>query len=82
MIKNDLVEIEWLDVVSNSAWLSEQEAIELLPTQCKSVGYFLNETEDLIRLSHTIQLDGDRDVSVIPKGIIRNIRKLNESARN
>lgn len=83
--KNDLIEIEWVDIISDSSWFAEQKAAEFPPAQCKSAGYFLNETEDLIRLSHTIQVgeDKDRDIIVIPKGVIRNIRKLiNESTGN
>lgn len=84
MEKNDLIEVEWIDIVSDSAWLSEQKAVEFSPAQCKSVGYFLNETDELIRLSSTIQLSGEkeRDITVIPKGVIKNIRRLDGSARN
>ena len=76
--KNDLIEIEWVDIVSDSSWFSEQKAAEFPPVQCKSVGYFLNETVDLIRLSHTIQTgeDKERDITVIPKGVVKNVRRL------
>lgn len=85
MLKNDLIEIEWEDIVSDSSWYSERKAAEFLLAQCKSAGYFLNETEDLIRLSHTIQIneEKERDITVIPKGVVKNIRILiNGPARN
>lgn len=76
--KNDLIEIEWVDIVADSAWLLEQKANEYPLTQCKTAGYYLNETEDLIRLSATIQCgkDNERDICVIPQGVIRRIRKI------
>lgn len=85
MQKNDLIEIKWVDIVTESKWLSEQKAAEFLPVPCKCVGYFLNETEDVIRLSHTIGLEekGERDITVIPKGVVKNIRRLiNEPTTN
>ena len=84
MQKNDLIEIEWVDIVSDSSWFSEQKATEFPLAQCKSTGYFLNETDDVIRLSHTIQVgeDKDRDVTVIPKGVVKNIRRLDEPTGN
>lgn len=76
--KNDLIEITWVDIVSDSAWLSEQKANEYPPTQCKSAGYFLNRTKNVIRLSASIQCgkDNERDMTVIPNGVIKKIRKL------
>lgn len=84
MEKNNLIEIEWVDIVSDSSWFTEQKAAEFPFVRCTSVGYYLNDTEDLIRLSHTIQVDGDkdRDITVIPKGVVKNIRKLDGSARD
>ncbi|KKK51886.1 hypothetical protein LCGC14_3110480 [marine sediment metagenome] len=78
MKKNTLIEIEWEDIVSDSAWLIEEVAVKEPLTQCKSVGYFLNKTKEVIRLSSSIQLgkDSERDVIVIPLGVVKKIRRL------
>jgi len=76
--KNTLIEVEWDDIVSDSAWMSEQKAADYPVTQCKSVGYFVNKTKKVLRLSAMIQLDRDpeRDVTVIPLGVVKRIKRL------
>jgi len=76
--KNTKIEVEWDDIVSDSAWMSERKAVDYPVTQCKSVGYFVNKTEKVLRLSATIQLgkDPERDVTVIPIGVVKRIRRL------
>ena len=78
MKKNTLIEVEWVDIISDSAWLSDKKAADCPPAQCKSVGYFLNRTKNVIRLSSTIQYgkDNDRDITVIPVGVIKKIRRF------
>lgn len=78
MKKNTLIEVEWVDIVSDSSWLSEQKAVDYPVTQCKSVGYFINKTKSVLRLSAMIQLckDPERDVTVIPLGVVKKIRRL------
>jgi hypothetical protein len=75
---NDIVEIEWVDIVTHSVWIPQEEAKEKPLCQCKSVGYFLNQDDKIIRISCTIQLDDkpERDLTVIPKGCITKIRRL------
>ena len=75
---NSIIEVEWVDIVSHTLWLSHDRAETELPCKCKSVGYFLNQDENTLRLSCTVQ-SGDkseRDLTVIPKGCITKIRKL------
>lgn len=78
MKKNTLIEVEWLDIVADSAWLSEQKASEFPVTPCKSVGYFLNKDKNVLRLSGTIQTgnSNERDINVIPIGVVKRIRRL------
>lgn len=75
---NDIVEIFWVDTVSHSQWLSQEKAETESLCRCKSVGYFLNQNDEVIRLSCTIQLDDkpERDLTVIPQGCVTKIRKL------
>ena len=78
--KNQRLEIEWLDVVDNSEWQSEEEACKVdSETYCKTIGYFLKETELFIWLSWSISArkrKGERSTSMIPKGVITKIREL------
>ena len=75
---NQLVEIEWDDVVTHSEWIPQEEAKKKPICKCKSSGYFLNQDDKIIRLSCTIQLGyrPERDLTVIPKGCVTRIRKL------
>lgn len=71
---NTLLEIEWIDIVTESGWLTPTMACKREPCSCKSVGYFLNRDEDVIRISQTFQVtDLERDVTVIPWGVIKKI---------
>lgn len=78
MKKNTLIEVCWDDIVADSAWLSELKASYYPATECKTVGYFLNKTKTVLRLSATIQLCDrpERDIIVIPVGVIKKIRRL------
>ena len=75
---NQIIEVEWDDTVTDSAWISEEKAVKKLEIKCKSVGYFLNKDKRVLRLSHTIQLcdKPERDLTIIPQGCITKIRKL------
>ena len=76
--KNTLIEVEWDDIISDSAWIAEEKAITRRECKCKSVGYFLNQDKRVLRLSHTIQLcdKPERDLTVIPVGCITRVRRL------
>ena len=77
--KNDLIEIEWVDAHDTSDWLTEEEAKKRPPEiDCKSVGYYLRRDKELIYISSSIgkMKKGERDRKVIPRGMIKRIRKL------
>lgn len=75
---NQIIEVEWDDIVTHSAWVPQEEAKKKLTCKCKSVGYFLNQDDKIMRFSCTIQLEDkpERDLTVIPKGCITHIRRL------
>lgn len=76
---NDILEINWLDVVDDPQWRDPNDARQRpKEVDCLSVGYYLKETKDLIWISWTRgdQEDGVRTREVIPKGCIKKIRKL------
>jgi len=73
---NTLLEIEWLDIISHSEWLTPHIAMHAKACSCKTAGFFLNQDEDVIRISPTIQTkDMDRDVTIIPWGCVISIKK-------
>ena len=75
---NQLIEVEWNDIITHSAWIPQDEAEKKPTCKCKSAGYFLNQNDKIIRLSCTIQLGDkpERDLTVIPKGCITKISRL------
>lgn len=74
---NTPLEITWLDIVEDSSWMSIQKALLYKPCLCKTVGFFLNQNDEVIRISGSIQVnDHDRNVIVIPWGCIKSIKVL------
>ena len=73
---NDLIEVFWLDIVANASWLSLEKAQNYNPSKCYSVGYYINEDDTVLRISESINDDGERSICVILKGCIKSINKL------
>ena len=76
---NQIIEVEWDDIVTHPQWIPQDKAEKELPCRCKSVGYFLNQDKHVLRLSCTIQPDEskpDRDLTIIPRGCITKIIKI------
>lgn len=77
--KNDAILIKWSDIVQENGWHSEEDAGKCEPIICRTLGFFLNETKQVIRLSDTLSSDdGDRNVTVIPKGVILKVARWNK----
>lgn len=83
MIKNwdkikegTLLIIDWEDIVEKSGWLGDEEAQNYPPALCKTVGWFVNDDDSNIRLTSTVANDGDKNITVIPKGVIRQVKKI------
>ena len=74
--KNECLQIKWLDITSKNGWSSEKDCAETQPSDCYSVGFYLNEDEKVIRISDSVDDDGDRSVLVIPKGVVVEIIKM------
>ena len=74
---NTILVIEWIDIVSVASWQSPYEARNINPCLCKTVGFFLSQDEDCIRLSQNIQVDDtERDVTCIPWGCVKTVQTL------
>jgi len=74
---NDAVEVVWTDIVQDPAWQSEDVAAKALPTLCRSLGYYLNHTSKVLRISESLNRDiNQRSVQVFPMGAVLRVKKL------
>ncbi len=71
-----LLIIKWDDIVSDSSWLKDEVAQEYSPVRCTDVGWFVNDDKLNIRMTSSVNITGEKNISVIPKGIIRDIQKI------
>lgn len=74
--RDDILEVHWIDITYSTGWKTTEEAEVYIAVGCHSIGYFLNEDDDVIRISATKNDEGERDVNVIVKGCIKSISKL------
>lgn len=76
-----LLEVEWEDITTfNQGWMSAAEAKKesaLMPI--RTVGYLLEETPKLLKLTMMMSPTNDGEVgvtAVIPKGVIKRMKTL------
>ena len=72
--KNQKIEVDWIDTVQNSAWMSETKAAERPDdADCQTIGYYYKHDREFLYLSHTIS-HKERDKTTIPLGCIKRTR--------
>ena len=71
-----LLLITWNDIVADSSWIPDDKAQEYQPVLCKDIGWFLNDDKLNIRIFNSINGSNEKSVTVIPKGVIRNVQKI------
>lgn len=76
--RNDKIEIIWIDTYQVSAWMPVEKAEMMKAPVCRSLGYFTNHDDDVLRMSDTCAEDNDRNCTIIPWGSIKKITKLQE----
>jgi len=77
--EGDIVEVRWEDPEDDPAWTSlEIVKLQKCP-RCKTVGYFINEDENCIRLCYSVSEDMEVARSFIPKKLVKSIRKVEDS---
>lgn len=84
MKKYDIVEVEWFDAQSGfgQAEFINDLIENLKPLHTFSVGYLLNENKDSILLGFMLfGEDMVKHSQLIPKGMIKRIRKFKESKK-
>ena len=71
-----LLLITWDDIVANCSWLPDDKAQVCPATQCKDIGWFINHDKLNVRISNSVNIDGEKSITVIPKGVIRNVQVI------
>ena len=82
MTTGDLIVVYWFDVVQDASWVPilviEKERFVL----CKSVGWYLNQNEDCIRILTSINGTSDSNIEggsiIIPQKTISRIEVIRE----
>ena len=72
----DLLKVSWDDIVSVESWISEEDAQEVKPAGCISVGWLISNETEVIRLAATVSDLQESSVIVIPKGCITAIKVI------
>ena len=73
---NEPVEVVWWDAMSDSGWRSEDAVKKDKPVICHSVGYYTAHNNDSLILSSDYNDSKDRSTTLIPRGMIKKVRKL------
>jgi len=73
-----MVYVEWLDAVSNSEWISFEDAHNHTPDACISIGFLVRETDHDIIVAGTISESEYSDAICIPKPWIKHRLELSK----
>jgi len=77
MKAGDLIEVEWYDCTGDTSWTCVDDAAEMMPRIVTSVGYYISECENVVRIStHSMDNDSFGFISLIPAGCVFKIRLL------
>lgn len=77
-----LVEIQWLDICSDSAWSSLEKVMQMELPVCVSKGHLLSQSKGVTRLFGDYALTNEEDidevgnVTIIPNNVIKSIKKI------
>lgn len=71
-----LLLITWDDIVANCSWLADDKAQAYPPVMCKDIGWFVNDDKLNIRITNSVNSDGEKSLTVIPKGVIRKVQVI------
>ncbi len=79
-VKQEIVEVEWLDACSRDPWEFFTETLERpakeLGTLCRTIGYVIRKDVDTITVAGTISDDASCCQMMIPRLSIRSIRTV------
>ena len=77
-----LVEIQWLDICSDSSWSSLEKVMQMELPVCVSKGHLLSQAKGVTRLFGDYALTNEEDidevgnVTIIPNNVIKSIKKI------
>lgn len=71
----ELLVIYWHDITSVDGWLSSEDAATQQSISAVSVGWFVNDDDDCIRITNTL-CDDQHNILVIPKGVIDKVKLI------
>ena len=81
----DIVEVIWLDAQEETEMLVLEAAEGQTPIPARTVGFLVKNSKDCVVVSASVFGEGEPDENVyrstwtIPKGCIKEIRKLNDT---
>ena len=81
-MREKIVCIEWVDACSNSGAYDDKDPERFTPIKTKTVGHLIKSTPKTIIVSqdriylNSGKIDGDRHISIIPRGMIRKVTEL------
>ncbi len=73
---NEPVEIVWWDAFIDGGWRDEDVVKKAEPVVCHSIGYYTTHNNDSLILSSDYNDDKDRSTMLIPRGMVKKVRKL------
>ena len=76
----EIVVIRWKDSQAIEGWVSEDDAQDETPTECVTIGRYINRTKEYITVAPTRGVMNDKDalylgVLTIPTGAIIDIQE-------
>lgn len=74
--KRPLLVVEWEDITTHSSWVEECEAQKDDSIKCTSVGWKVNSDRNHLRLASMCGGGQCGERTVIPKGAIISIRRI------
>lgn len=74
--KWDKVYIEWTDITGEGPNWSEDKDDDLIPAECKTVGFVLQHNKKFIKICGSYSSEHVSDKTVIPRGCISKIELL------
>jgi len=74
MKPGDLLVIKLLDLTSNSGWLPDDIAQDYPASECAVCGWYVNHDKEVIRITDKVVGDGDKTITVIPKGFLKSVK--------
>lgn len=73
MYIDKLLKITWWDIASENGWVARDEALNLDPVLCTSVGYCIDQNDKKLVLAATLQNQEVSEVTTLPIGVIESI---------